>query len=276
MSLKGAARDTLALIDAGTYTTGAGTVVSFAADHAASLAGTHLYTPAELEGLTAGSGPAPAVEVTDETTQVAAYRLAEAGDVLLLNFASARNPGGGFLNGAKAQEEDLCRCSGLYPTLLECPTYYAVNRRQKSLLYTDHLIYSPRVVFFRTRGRGDLLEVPFLASVITAPAPNTGPLLRKDPSAGPAIAEAFRRRWRNVLLVAAHRGHRTLVLGAWGCGAFGGDPAVAADAAATVIGELGGAFAHLAFAIPDRGRQGHRNHTAFRARLSPTGTRHNT
>ena len=78
----------------------------------------------------------------------------------MLNFASARNPGGGFLRGAKAQEEDLCRCSGLYETLLECPTYYSVNRHQKSMMYTDHIIYSPKVVFFRTGGRKPMLEKP--------------------------------------------------------------------------------------------------------------------
>ncbi len=68
-------------------------------------------------------------------------------------------------------------------------------------------------------------------SVITAPAPNAGPLLEKDPSAGPAIRAAFVRR---AFALAHARGYETLLLGARGCGAFRNDPAMVAD----VFGEL--------------------------------------
>ena len=64
----------------------------------------------------------------DATTLEAAQQLAGESPHALLNFASARNPGGGFLGRAKAQEEDLCRCGGLYRTLVRQPEYYRINR----------------------------------------------------------------------------------------------------------------------------------------------------
>ena len=144
-------------------------------------------------------------------------------------YASARNPGGGFINGAKAQEEDLARCSGLYPCLLQQPDYYEANRNCASLIYTERIIYSPQVPWFRTRSR-NLLDYFFLASVITAPAPNAGQVLRRDPQASARIESALRRRTGYVLAVARDRGHRSLLLGGWGCGVFCNDPSMVADA----------------------------------------------
>ena len=50
------------------------------------------------------------VQVTNETTLGASSRLAERGlQPIALNFANGVQPGGGFLMGATAQEEVLCR-----------------------------------------------------------------------------------------------------------------------------------------------------------------------
>lgn len=266
MSLKQTAMNVLNLLERGSYTSAGGAQVSIAAAQQASVQGSVLYRPDRLADLRQGARSGAIVpEVVEGTTQRWARELGD--QVVLLNFASARNPGGGFLNGAKAQEEDLCRCSGLYPSLPRHFDYYKANRDRPSLLYTDHAIYTPRVPFFRVRGRGDLLDEPFLASVITMPAPNTGPYLRRDGDPVP-LEQAFERRWRNVLAIARDQGHRVLLLGAWGCGAFGGDPTMAAQTAARALA-VDGDFDRVVFAIPGKGKRSAENLRVFTQVLTP-------
>lgn len=270
MSLTRIAQDTLSIIAAGGYLAPAGgrRELRSAIDHAVER--TRLYRPDELAALVArpptGAGH-PQVEVTEETTGAAARRLAADGRVAALNFASAKNPGGGFLGGARAQEEDLARCSALYPCQLTARAYYDQNRACDSMLYTDHVIYSPAVPFFRD-DRLDLLDAPYRCAILTAPAPNAGEALRRDPGAGPAISDALARRAAMVLAVAADQGERRLVLGAWGCGVFRNDPVeVAAVFAGLLAGpRFAGAFDVVGFAIYDR-RPGQPTLAAFRRGL---------
>ena len=270
MSLKQHAQEVLNLIDRGTYTAG-GSVVSIESQIQSSLGGSRLYTPGELSTLREqpSSGPQPLIEVRNGTTQTVAQTMSESEPLVLLNFASARNPGGGFLNGAKAQEEDLCRCSALYATLIQHQEYYDANRSQPSLLYTDYAIYSPTVPFFKTRGTGDYLDRPFVASVITAPAPNTKPYLAKSDDLE-MLRQCFERRWKNVLAIARDAGVRQVLLGAWGCGAFGGDPVVASQTAKNAIAEFGSAFDKVVFAIPGKGKQSKHNLETFARTLEVT------
>ncbi len=270
MSLKGVAKETLKILEAGAYSAPSGRRVRIGAAQRAAEAGTVLYRPDQLRALLRLAGAsvgAPEITVTEEQTQDAARRLSGE-NVALLNFASARNPGGGFIRGARAQEEDLARCSGLYSCLQRQMAYYQANRGQSSLLYTDHMIYSPAVPFFRVRSR-DLLEEAFTASIITAPAPNAGALLRKRPGAGEQLAEALRRRAGMVLALARDQGHRTLVLGAWGCGVFANQPQQVADAfGAWLEGAVFvGCFDRVVFAILARGRKGEANLAAFQRRF---------
>lgn len=237
MSLKNTAQETLNILKAGKYTNSSGTTVEFLAAQQSAVKKTVLYTPEQSYALleqsaTSTSDRLPTIEVTAETTQAAAHRLVRSEgckDLVLLSFASARNPGGGFINGAKAQEEDLARCSGIYPCLLTQPAYYDANREGESLLYTDNVIYSPNVPWLRVRNR-ELLDDVFLASVITAPAPNAGQALRRDSQCSPAIKATLNRRAGIVLAIARDNGHRSLLLGAWGCGVFCNDPNMVADA----------------------------------------------
>ncbi len=279
MSLRGIAKETLEIIETGRYGAPDGTAVDLGDAVERAVAGSRTYEPAQLAALVAttparaaGTG-APRVEVTGETTQEAARRLVldeGAGDLVLLSFASARNPGGGFINGAKAQEEDLARCSALYACVKPQLTYYSANRRETSLLYTDHAIYSPSVPFFRVKSR-ELIATPFQASVITTPAPNAGGVRKRAEDGGVRIREALARRAGMVLAIAEAHGHRTVLLGAWGCGVFRNVPAEVAGAfGAWLEGDrFAGAFDRVVFAVLDRTRD-QANRRAFDARFGAT------
>jgi len=195
------------------------------------------------------------VQVTDETSLQALYRIAEeAKDLsatMLLNFASAKNPGGGFLGGAVAQEESLARSSGLFQCLEQfTDSLYARNRTDPNgCLYSDDMIFSPCVPFFRTDA-GAFLDAPVCCSVLTAAAPNAGA------AKGPAVKEVvsvLKARVVRVLRIAKAYDLRTLILGAWGCGVFKNDPQEVARAfhVALDLPELRGAFDYVLFPIPD-------------------------
>lgn len=276
MSMRDVAQRTLTILREGGYQSPSGTHVELADEIAAAIAGTRLYTPGQLARLLDAPASAPAggqairYEVTSELTQEAARRMTldeGCDDVLLLNFASAKNPGGGFLTGAKAQEEDLARASALHPCLLAAPAYYERNRACDHLVYTDHMIASPRVPFFRVEAKS-LLERPFVATVITAPAPNALALERAWPDelAGLDYEAVLRRRAGMVLALAEALGSRQLVLGAWGCGVFRNDPELVADAFGRWLEHprFAGAFDRVVFAIWGRVEA---NRSAFERRF---------
>lgn len=149
--LRGIARETETIVDAGVYRTPQGREVSIERALTAALSGTRLYGPEPVPVAVLDRDRAPRFEVTGESSLRAAARMtAEApGKVAVLSYASARNPGGGYLNGAQAQEEALCRGSALYTTLLRAPEYYAHHRAERDAFYTDRVIHSPGVPVFR-------------------------------------------------------------------------------------------------------------------------------
>jgi uncharacterized protein (TIGR02452 family) len=228
--LRAIARETVEAAERGTYRTPDGREIAL--DVAAAVHGTRLYLPGDDLPEPTGPPATPTVEVTGESSLAATRRLG--GDVACLVFASARNPGGGFLNGAQAQEESIARAGALYPCLRAAADFYAHHRAAPELTYSDRVIHSPAVPVFRD-DRGAWLDVPYPVSFLTAAAPNRAAIARSQPHQLPDVPAILARRATRVLRVAAVHGHRRLVLGAWGCGVFGNDPAVVADAFATAL-----------------------------------------
>ncbi|CAF1431635.1 unnamed protein product [Adineta steineri] len=166
----------------------------------------------------------PKIEIRYCTTlQAARFLVAEVGEdhVGVLNFASAKNPGGGFLKGSQAQEESIARSSSLY--LAETQSrfmngYYDYNRHGPRGIYSHRMIYSPRVTVFKD-DNGKLLSSPYHVAIVTAPAPNAG-VIKNAKEARNVMTE----RVKHVLNVFKTNKHDTLVLGAYGCGVFKNDP----------------------------------------------------
>jgi uncharacterized protein (TIGR02452 family) len=129
------------------------------------------------------------------------------------------------------------------------PDFYAFHRQQSDLRYSDRIIYSPAVPIFRD-DQGDLLDRPHHAALLTAAAPNLGAIVRSQRRHAAGVPDVLRRRARRVLQVAARHGHRTLVLGAWGCGVFRNDPTAVANAFAEAMREVD-QFERVVFAVRD-------------------------
>lgn len=182
---------------------------------------------------------------------------------LVMNFANAHNPGGGFLLGANAQEEALCRCSSLYESISskDASVMYKYNNLHPSRVESDYMLISPDVVVFRNE-KYELLEEPVTMAVVTVPAPNRfGAALLASQK---LIEETFIRRIKIMLTAAAKYGYKNIVLGAWGCGAFGNKPEDVSEYFRRVIidDEYGYCFENICFAI--YGAEDGKNITAFR------------
>lgn len=185
--------------------------------------------------------------------------------VAVHNFASATNPGGGVVNGAGAQEECLCRCSNLY-FCLNTPDmwgmFYTPHRAAHDPIHNDDIIYTPDIVVFKTdTDRPELMERDdwYIVDVITCAAPN----LREKPSnrynsgdgtravtlSNRELQVIHEKRLRRILDSAVMNHADTVILGAFGCGAFCNEPQVVATAAANVVRDYMYAFKNIEFAV---------------------------
>jgi uncharacterized protein (TIGR02452 family) len=244
------AEQTLAILKIGQYTNPSGRIVSLASHLRQAKDGTRSYPPDAGVPVPGFSDRSTRIEVVNASTLEVARELAAKGHrVAALNFASAKNPGGGFLRGAQAQEESLARASGLYATLVG-DQMYEHHRSRPDPLYTTWVIYSPDVPIFRL-DEGPLLDEPYFCSFLTSPAVNVGALHQRE-RGGDRIRRVMQERVERVLGVAALHKHEVLVLGAWGCGVFQNDPAQIAELfQGALAGTFRGAFTHVVFAVLD-------------------------
>jgi len=254
------AQQTVAILEGGSYTSLDGVHVRIQDDLRNCVEATRLFWPEDLKThlvkvlAEPGTAVPTLVEIENETTLSGIARLLRAGcaTVGALNFASAKNPGGGFLSGSQAQEESLARSSGLYPSLMKAWDFYERHRKEASPLYSDAMILSPGCPIFRD-DTGALLSGVRHATFISSAAPNAGALSHNAPQDLTLVPDVLRRRAEYVLALAASQGLRDIVLGAWGCGVFRNDPQLVARTFMELLArpEWQGRFSKVVFSILD-------------------------
>ena len=183
------------------------------------------------------------IEVTSETTLAAMSRFGDS--PFILNFASAKNPGGGFLKGSSAQEESLARSSSLFYHLNRFKKpFYEFNKAFPGV-YSHRIIFSPAVTFLKN-DRGKLLDKEVHCAVVTCPAVNAG-VAKVSAEEVRALME---ERMIRILRCCAERNAKVLILGAFGCGVFKNDPEnIASIWHRLLFGEeFKGVFQHVVFA----------------------------
>ncbi len=227
------AKETLSIVEGGSYLLENGAKIQINKEVSSSINNTKFFDSEELKKLNGTikieNDLETVYEVTSEDSVSCILRLSKEGDqkIMCLNFASAKNPGGGFLNGALAQEESLAVSSALYASQMKAFDFYETHRNMKSCIYTDGMINSPNVPVFRNK-KGDLIEDFTLCSFITSAAVNMGVIKLKEKELLDTVPEIMNLRIEKMLSLCVAQGYSELVLGAWGCGVFQNDPEVIA------------------------------------------------
>ena len=153
-------------------------------------------------------------------TQESVLKHANEKKLAVLNYASYRQAGGGFLNGAMAQEEAICHASFLYNVLRSFPEYYKWNEANYNMgLYMNRALYSPDVYFFD----GDGIK-HVSVDVITCAAPNRSVMLKDGGFSEEQNECMLRDRIRFIRDICDFNSVDILIAGAFGCGVFAQKP----------------------------------------------------
>ena len=194
-------------------------------------------------------GCVPTVKVIDQDGATAVLEqgrgLASACDLTLLDFASFVNVGGSYDRGFWGQEQALCAESTLFNVLREQRKWYGQNRRSNinCELYRNRGLVVPKVRFDREKYHS-------YADVLVVAAPNARRARSEYRVKDATLEAALRDRIRFVLAIADELGHDKLVLGAYGCGAFGWDASVVAEIFREELATGTHVASQVTFAIP--------------------------
>lgn len=211
----------------------------------------------QMLSITENSDKAGIVSVTSETTLGAVARLKKqygnSKKICMLNFASAKDIGGKWDSGSKAQESMLCYSSNLFWSLQRCRAVYQWNRSNlRKGLYSNNMVYSKDVTVIRDDKLNLLPEEEwYTVDCISSAAPNRVATTNNGVDER-EVQEAMASRINRILHVARDNGVEVLVLGAFGCGVFKNSPSVVAELLRRELIDSHGKydFEEIVFAVP--------------------------
>lgn len=166
--------------------------------------------------------------------------------MIALNFANAIVAGGAYILGGSAQEESLCRASGLYYTIKQQKAFYRQNRFHVLADYTDGMIFSENVKVIRD-SEGNLLETPVFCDFITCPAVNR---YESFFLGSKKLDMVMKKRIEKIVSFADSKDAELIIFGAFGCGAFGNKRDKVFPMFEEAIKKYSGAKAEIVFAVP--------------------------
>jgi len=261
-------RNNNAIFKAGGYTSDGGKVVLLPQDDPM-LEGTKVYfNEFKVDDRPVVTDNTKTGVVNMDSMQCAKLLIDKGLNPAVLNLASAYHACGGYHAGSRAQEEGLSRESTLSRSLYQ---YYEENESKtvsvpfKYKAYPLDLrfggIYSPGVTVFRDPTECyRLLDEPYKVGVITVAALNFRPNRDQqyhDPETDGFTEEGdaiMRHKIRTIFRLGQSNGHDSLVLGAFGCGAFRLRPTLVANLFKEVLQEpeFHNKYKEICFAILEK------------------------
>lgn len=197
------------------------------------------------------------IKVIDNDCIYAAKDLIDRGfNPCVLNMASFHTPGGGVISGSSAQEENIFRRTNIFKSLYQFHNVgdnYGVKQREERypLDYNFGGIYTPNVTVFKASDDTNymLLEEPFKIAVVSVAAIKNPRV--EDGKLVPWVCDTLKCKIRQILDIALENGHDSLILSAFGCGAYKTPPTEMARLFKEVLNteRYKGAFKAIHFAI---------------------------
>lgn len=193
--------------------------------------------------------------------------------VAVLNMANQFNPGGGYLHGAGAQEEDLCRRSNLISSL--DPKFYTETKKadyEHNGFGEYNTLYSEKITVVR-QGRDKQYaflntDQQFSISIISGAAYNLK--YSKVQVGSQRYIQGMKNKIIMQLETALQHRHKNLILSAFGCGAFANNPTFVAKLYKEVLSypRYQNAFDRIVFAIIPNPGASNDNYSPFKSVFS--------